>query len=174
MKHWLGTTIIVLMAACTSTGHTIENITEPRKLINLGPINPVYLAVQYNGMHERTDRAELKELLDVDPVRTEWCAAFVNAVLTESGIPNNILHKYPYAARSFLEWGVAVKEPTPGDLIIFPRGNISWQGHVGFYLSTTVINNTEYYYILGGNQSNKVSIDLYRATRALGIRRYSM
>ena len=77
MKHWLGTTIIVLMAACTSPGHTIENITEPRKLINLGPINPVYLAVQYNGMHERTDRAELKELLDVDPVRTEWCAAYI-------------------------------------------------------------------------------------------------
>ena len=136
--------------------------------------NPALTASQYINYSENTHRAELAAYIGVDPKRTEWCAAFVNAVLTESGIPNNILHKYPYAARSFLEWGVAVKEPTPGDLIIFPRGNISWQGHVGFYLSTTIINNTEYYYILGGNQSNKVSIDLYRATRALGIRRYLM
>ena len=136
--------------------------------------NPALTASQYINYSENTHRSELAAYIGVDPKRTEWCAAFVNAVLTESGIPNNILHKYPYAARSFLEWGVAVKEPTPGDLIIFPRGNISWQGHVGFYLSTTIINNTKYYYILGGNQSNKVSIDLYRATRALGIRRYLM
>ena len=136
--------------------------------------NPALTASQYINYSENTHRSELAAYIGVDPKRTEWCAAFVNAVLTESGIPNNILHEYPYAARSFLEWGVAVKEPTPGDLIIFPRGNISWQGHVGFYLSTTIINNTEYYYILGGNQSNKVSINLYQATRALGIRRYLM
>ena len=136
--------------------------------------NPALTASQYINYSENTHRSELAAYIGVDPKRTEWCAAFVNAVLTESGIPNNILHEYPYAARSFLEWGVAVKEPTPGDLIIFPRGNISWQCHVGFYLSTTIINNTEYYYILGGNQSNKVSINLYQATRALGIRRYLM
>ena len=174
MKHWLGTTIIVLMAACTSTGHTIENITEPRKLINLGPINPVYLAVQYNGMHERTDRAELKELLDVDPVRTEWCAAFVNAVLEESDIEsNNAEHKYPLLARSFLDWGQGVSKENiqSGDLVVFPRGNQGWQGHVGFYLKTEKIDGVEYYYILGGNQDNKVSIVSYRASKALDIRR---
>ena len=173
MKHWLGTTIIVLMAACTSTGHTIENITEPRKIINLGPINPVYLAVQYNGMHERTDRAELKELLDVDPVRTEWCAAFVNAVLEESGIVSNNDHKYPLTARAFLDWGqgISKEDIEPGDLVVFPRGNQGWQGHVGFYLKTQEINGVEYYYILGGNQDNKVSIVSYRASKALDIRR---
>ena len=32
-------------------------------------------------MHERTDRAELAAYVGVDPVRTEWCAAFVNAVM---------------------------------------------------------------------------------------------
>ena len=173
MKHWLGTTIIVLMAACTSTGHTIENITEPRKLINLGPINPVYLAVQYNGMHERTDRAELKELLDVDPVRTEWCAAFINAVLEESNIVSNNSHKYPLTARAFLDWGqgISKEDIVPGDLVVFPRGNQGWQGHVGFYLKTEVINGVEYYLILGGNQSSRVSIKAYRSNNALGIRR---
>ena len=171
MKHWLGTTIIALLAACTSTGHTIENITEPRKIINLGPINPVYLAVQYNGMHERTDRAELKELLDVDPVRTEWCAAFVNAVLEESGIVSNNDHKYPLTARAFLDWGqgISKEDIVPGDLVVFPRGNQGWQGHVGFYIGEHL--DSDRWVILGGNQSNSVRYDLYNPRRALGIRR---
>jgi uncharacterized protein (TIGR02594 family) len=175
MKHWLGTTIIALLAACTSPGHTIENITEPRKIINLGPINPVYLAVQYNGMHERTDRAELKELLDVDPVRTEWCAAFVNAVLEESKIVSNNSHKYPLTARAFLDWGDSIIKENiqPGDIVVFPRGDQGWQGHVGFYLKTQTINKVEYYLILGGNQSSRVSIQAYRSNNALGIRRDS-
>lgn len=173
MKYILGV-IVVLASACTSPGYTIEKITTPRKTIDLGPTNPVYLAVQYNGMHERTDRAELKELLDVDPVRTEWCAAFVNAVLEESDIEsNNADHKYPLLAKSFLDWGqdISKQDIQPGDLVIFPRGNQGWQGHVGFYLKTQEIDGVEYYYILGGNQSNKVSIVLYRAGKALGIRR---
>ena len=174
MKYILGA-IVLLATACTSPGHTIENITSPRKIINLGPINPVYLAVQYNGMHERTDRAELKELLDVDPMRTEWCAAFVNAVLEESNIESNNDHKYPLTARAFLDWGykVSKEDIRPGDIVVFPRGNQGWQGHVGFYLKTEIINGIKYYWILGGNQSNKVSIVQYRASNALGIRSHS-
>jgi uncharacterized protein (TIGR02594 family) len=173
MKYILGTIVLILATACTSPGYTIENNTI-RKTINLGPINPVYLAVQYNGMHERTDRAELKELLDVDPVRTEWCAAFINAVLEESNIEsNNAEHEYPLLARSFLDWGqgISKEDIKPGDLVVFPRGNQGWQGHVGFYLKTQEIDGVEYYYILGGNQDNKVSIKSYRASKALGIRR---
>ena len=58
-----------------------------------------------------------------------------------------------------------------GDIIVFPRGNEGWQGHVGFYLNSVVKNNKTYYRILGGNQNNAVSIDLYPAKKALGIRR---
>ena len=175
MKYILGAIVLMLATACTSPGHTIENVKVPRKIINLGPINPVYLAVQYNGMHERTDRAELKELLDVDPVRTEWCAAFVNAVLEESGIVSNNDHKYPLTARAFLDWGDSITKENiqPGDIVVFPRGNQGWQGHVGFYLKTQIINGVEYYLILGGNQSSRVSIKAYRSNNALGIRRDS-
>ena len=76
-------------------------------------------------------------------------------------------------ARAFLDWGTKVSEPKAGDIVVFPRGNQGWQGHVGFYLRTIEVNGTEYYYILGGNQSNKVSIELYRASGALGIRSHS-
>lgn len=130
-------------------------------------------AFQYVGLHERTDRQELKAAMGIDPVRTEWCAAFVNVVLNESGIPGSeSVSEYPLMARSFLKWGIEADEPKPGDVVVFPRGRNSWEGHVGFYLSTVEIDGVEYYNILGGNQSNSVNIGQYRADRALGIRRW--
>ena len=137
--------------------------------------NSVITAQPYIGLDERIHRAELKELLDVDPVRTEWCAAFVNAILELDGIPNNEAHKYPLLARSFLEWGERV-DPADiqrGDVVVFPRGNQGWQGHVGFYVDTQFIDGKEIWIILGGNQSNEVRYDFYSPNRALGIRRKS-
>mgnify|MGYP000241517827 FL=1 len=121
-------------------------------------------------MHERQNRQQLRELLDVDPVRTEWCAAFVNAILELEGIPNNDNHKYPLTARAFLDWGNPInpQDIMPGDIVVFPRGNQSWQGHVGFYVGTHASGK---WVILGGNQSNSVRYDLYNPKRALGIRR---
>lgn len=132
------------------------------------------VALQYIGFSQKTHRTELKQLMGVDPVRTEWCAAFVNAVLSETGVPGSeSVSDYPLTARSFLDWGVAVKDPEPGDIVVFPRGTEAWQGHVGFYLRTQIIKGIKYYYILGGNQNNRVSIELFRATRAIDIRRYT-
>ena len=135
---------------------------------------PLLTAAEKLGLEERRDRAELREYTGVDPVRTEWCAAFANAVLNESGIPGSeSVSDVPLMARSFLTWGnkVSKEEIRAGDLVVFPRGNQGWQGHVGFYIRTIDRNGVPYYAILGGNQSNKVSIELYRASRALGIRR---
>lgn len=132
-------------------------------------------AYQYIGYSQRTHRAELKEFMGIDPVRTEWCAAFVNAVLDESGMPGSAtVSAYPLTARSFLQWGVSVDEPKPGDIVVFPRGKEAWQGHVGFYLGTSIIGDRVYYQILGGNQNNKVSIELYPANRAIDIRRHNI
>ena len=134
-------------------------------------ITSVELAQEYIGLEERANRRELHQLTGVDPVRTEWCAAFVNAVLQESELPDNYNHKYPLTAKAFLDWGTPVDEPKAGDIVVFPRGNQGWQGHVGFYLHTEKINGIDYYVILGGNQNNKVSVKTYRANTALGIRR---
>lgn len=138
--------------------------------------NSVISAQPYIGLQERVHRNELKELLDVDPVRTEWCAAFVNAVLEIDSIPNlNDQDKYPpLMARSFLHWGDKV-EPVDiqrGDVVVFPRGNQGWKGHVGFYVDTQTHNGREYWIVLGGNQTNEVRYDLYNPQQALGIRRY--
>jgi len=135
----------------------------------------VFTAYQYINYSERTHRQELKDLIGVDPVHVEWCAAFVNAVLSESGLPSSdTVSNYPLTARSFLLWGTEVDSPEPGDLVVFPRGNQAWQGHVGFYLGSSNIGGQEYYQILGGNQKNKVSIELYPANSAIGIRRFTV
>ena len=132
------------------------------------------VAWQYLDYSEASHRQELKTLTGVDPVRTEWCAAFINAVLHESGIQGSeSVSDYPLMARSFLTWGVGVEEPMLGDIVVFPRGNVGWQGHVGFYFGSINISGIEYYKILGGNQDNKVSIDMFPASRAISVRRQS-
>jgi len=134
------------------------------------PHNSVITAQPYIGLEERVHRQELKQLVGVDPVRVEWCAAFVNAVLELDGIPgSDSVSDVPLMARSFLSWGNKV-EPADiqrGDIVVFPRGNAGWQGHVGFFVE----EQDGQWIILGGNQSNEVRYDFYSPNRALGIRR---
>ena len=135
----------------------------------------VLTAQPFVGLQERQDRTYLRDLVGVDPVRTEWCAAFVNAVLEIDGIPGSeSVSDNPLMARSFLDWGVEVAKADVkrGDIVVFPRGTQGWQGHVGFYVETRIEDGKEWWVILGGNQSNEVRYDLYPANRAIGVRRY--
>ena len=151
--------LAVLLGACTSTQS-----------------DSVVTAQPYVGLEERINRTELRELVGVDPVRVEWCAAFVNAVLELDHIPGSAsVSAYPLTARSFLQWGsrVAPDRIQRGDVVVFPRGNVSWQGHVGFYVETQTHNGRDYWIILGGNQSNQVRYDVYSPSRAIAVRRWT-
>jgi uncharacterized protein (TIGR02594 family) len=133
----------------------------------------ILIASRYMAFHERRQRKELREFLGVDPVRIDWCAAFVNSVLKELGIPgSDTVSEWPLTARSFLRWGKRVKDPMPGDIVVFPRGEEAWQGHVGFYYGTEYKNGIKHYQILGGNQSDAVTLELFPAKTAISIRRY--
>jgi len=135
--------------------------------------DPTEVAQEYIGLHERFDRDELTTLMGIDPVHTEWCAAFVNAILEKDGIKNlyDIRHPRPLTARGFLDWGYPVKTSIiqRGDIVIFPRGNVAWQGHVGFYIGTHTESGK--WIILGGNQNKEVKYSLFSPTRSIGIRR---
>lgn len=162
---------MTIISACSSAQPIPE--LRPEIRLNVSRDNPALTAYNYYGMHESTNREELKAFLEIDPKRTEWCAAFVNSVLEESGIESNKDHKYPLTARAFLDWGdpVSKEDIQPGDIVVFPRGNQGWQGHVGFFVKKQIVNDVEYWLILGGNQSNRVSIAPYLARKSLGIRR---
>jgi uncharacterized protein (TIGR02594 family) len=186
---------VILLSSCASQNESFYGFYEPQwkpkpkavvkevvdekteevkevLVIRSHKLNPVYQGIKFLDYTEKEDRRELKELTGVDPMRIEWCAAYANAILEKSEIPSNKDHKHPLTARAFLDWGVAVETPEMGDIVVFPRGNEGWQGHVGFYVKEQVIDDKLYYYILGGNQKNKVSVELYLAEKAIGIRRY--
>ena len=155
----------------TAEQEEVKPEPKPEVVVRVHRMNPVYQGIQYLDYTEKENRSELKDLTGVDPVRVEWCAAFANAILEQSELPSNKDHKYPLTARAFLDWGKPVVEPKIGDIVVFPRGNQGWQGHVGFYVKEQIIDGVLYYYILGGNQKNSVRVDLYRADRVLGVRR---
>mgnify|MGYP003515341895 FL=1 len=96
---------------------------------------------------------------------TAWCAAFVGAMLRRAGVKST----GALNARSYLDWGTPVdrKNAQPGDVVVFKRGNSSWQGHVAFFVKDrgALID------VLGGNQSNAVNIKGYHSAALLGIRR---
>lgn len=134
-------------------------------------VNSVVTAQPYIGLQERQDRKQIQEFVGVDPVNTEWCAAFVNAILELDGIPgSDSVSAAPLMARSFLFWGEPVEPENiqRGDVVVFPRGNQGWLGHVGFFVE----EQNGSWLILGGNQRNEVRYDLYNPRTALGIRRY--
>lgn len=100
---------------------------------------------------------------EIDNDETAWCAALANSCLERAGYAGS----KSLAARSFLNWGKVVKKPYPGCIAVFSRGDPrGWQGHVGFYVgeSSGKID------VLGGNQSNQVSIAPQSKARLLGYR----
>lgn len=94
---------------------------------------------------------------------TPWCAAAVGSWLERSGETST----RKLTARSYLNWGIKVANPIPGDVVVFSRGNSSWQGHVGFFVK----RDSRGIHVLGGNQGNAVSIAVYSPSRLLGYRR---
>jgi uncharacterized protein (TIGR02594 family) len=95
-----------------------------------------------------------------------WCAAFVGHCLEKAGFAST----RKLNARSYLTWGEKVaglEQAREGDVVIFTRGTSSATGHVAFFLKT-VGSQVE---VLGGNQSDGVTIARYPKSRLLGIRR---
>jgi uncharacterized protein (TIGR02594 family) len=100
---------------------------------------------------------------EIDNDETAWCAGFTNAMLERSGYAGS----KSLAARSFLNWGKPITKPYPGCVAVFSRGDPrSWEGHVGFFVS----QDGDKINVLGGNQSNQVSIAPQSKGRLLGYR----
>ena len=169
MKKMLLILAALSVAACSGGPSESKSYTRVKKN------TLTHKAYYWIGLDETRDRKLIKEIMGVDPVQTEWCAAFVNMVLLENGLPrSSSVSNYPLTARSFLRWGEEVEEPKQGDVLVFERGNSSWQGHVAFYVDEKIIDNKLYYSVLGGNQDDKVSVDLYPASKLLSIRRLNL
>lgn len=77
-----------------------------------------------------------------------WCGLFVAYCMKKANIP---VHDGVLSALSWASWGTPLSRGVPGAVMVFVRPG---GGHVGFYVS----EDADSYHILGGNQSNAVTI----------------
>ena len=77
-----------------------------------------------------------------------WCGLFVAICMAQTGI---VPVKDPLWARNWANFGSKDKQRAFGSIMTFTRGS---GGHVGFYVS----EDSSYYHILGGNQSDTVNV----------------
>ena len=123
------------------------------------------------GRNEARDRTWLMDWLKRDgrslgdPGKNPWCGDFVETCI-RTGLPDEpllgALGTNPYWARNWLLFGQETK-PVTGAVLIFERGS---GGHVGF----AVGQDDTYFYVLGGNQSDAVTIARIAKSRLLGAR----
>jgi uncharacterized protein (TIGR02594 family) len=89
-----------------------------------------------------------------------WCGAFMSWC---QQIPKlSLLH-----ARAWLNEGIPVVDPRPGDIVVLKRNESPAEGHVAFFCNQ--IGNLVY--LLGGNQANAVTVIPYLADHVIGYRR---
>lgn len=94
-----------------------------------------------------------------------WCSAAMNAWMVESGRSGT----RSLLARSWLEWGAKIdtsKKMPRGSVLVFRRGTSSWQGHV----CLLVEDNGATLQVIGGNQSDAVTLARYKRTTLVGAR----
>ena len=94
-----------------------------------------------------------------------WCGLFV-AHCIGATLPEEVLPRGPLGARNWARFGDAT-EPRSGAIMVFWRkSKDSGLGHVAFYQG----EDDEDYWILGGNQDDKVCLTNYPKKQFLGAR----
>ena len=136
-----------------------------------GPLPWITEAKSALRRHEARDRSWLMDWLKRDgrslgdPSKNPWCGDFVETCVRVA-LPDEpllgALGSNPYWARNWLLFGQEVA-PATGAVLIFGRGS---GGHVGFAIG----QDGTHFYVLGGNQSDAVTIARIAKARLLGAR----
>lgn len=143
---------------------------KPAVVVDNTPKEPAWYveAKRKMGLHEVTDNAELKEFLKSDgntlgdPQKLPWCGDFVETCIART-IPHEDLPDNPYYALNWLKFGQKLNGPALGAIAVFVRPG---GGHIGFYAG----ERDDAYLVLGGNQSNRVSLTWISKSRLKGFR----
>jgi len=136
------------------------------------PSGPGWLvfAQEVRGLHEDRNTSRLRTWFHrsvawLDPREVAWCGAFVQTVF-KKWKPDIETPENPLGARNWNNWGVKVK-PGFGALLVFWRiAPDDWRGHVGFYVG----EDDTHYHVLGGNQSDAVTVTRIAKRRLLSAR----
>lgn len=136
------------------------------------------IAKEKIGSHEVREKENLRHFfktyarsgdIDIDPSKTSWCAAFINACERAVGYPGT----GKLNAQSFNTYGKEVNQDDAqeGDIVVFHfASDEDWQGHVTYFVEWDDDTNTVK--CLGGNQDNQVKYSNYSQDAIRHIRRY--
>lgn len=137
----------------------------------LGSPRVIAEAIRYLGLYEIKGKLHNATIMQwakevgVQKIYTSdeiaWCGLFVAKVVLKAGFP---AVKDPLWALNWRNFGTVQKVAMLGDILVFKRDG---GGHVGFY----VAEDKDCYHVLGGNQSDSVSITRILKSRCVGIRR---
>jgi uncharacterized protein (TIGR02594 family) len=94
-----------------------------------------------------------------------WCGLFV-AHCIGSQLPEETLPSKPLGARNWAKFGNNTKSQLGAVMVFWRQSRTSGLGHVGFYWA----EDDDAYHILGGNQSNAVTIARLQKDRFLEAR----
>jgi uncharacterized protein (TIGR02594 family) len=120
------------------------------------------------GLHETRHKAALWGWLKSDgaqlgdPSKLPWCGDFVATALALT-IPDDPQPANPYWAQNWAKFGVSLARPALGAVLVFVRPG---GGHVGFCAGA----DSQYFAVLGGNQTNAVTIARIKRARCIAIR----
>lgn len=122
------------------------------------------------GLHEVRNNKELKTFLKSDgvtlgdPAVLPWCGDFVETCIAIA-MPQEPMVTNPYWALNWLKFGevINIDKPVFGCILVAERNG---GGHVGFVVG----HDQEFFHVLGGNQSNSVSVMKLRKSRVKGLR----
>lgn len=171
---------------------TVDQIIEEDKAVSN---NPLKLASKYLGIDEGNveQQETIKGFLnnavpgyigkkgEVTKNTNAWCAAFVNDILTEGGHTTLDYGKDKYnliRAKEYSNIGTDLGDITnavAGDVVVTKNWVVNpktkkgrWQHHVGFYSGKKGEKNL----MLGGNQSNRVSVkEISESATIVAVRR---
>lgn len=141
----------------------LNSITDLPKMIKIGLDNLGIKEVVGNGSNKTimSWAHELGMLNTYSNDEIPWCGLFVAMVVKRSGRDPVV---NPLWARNWQTFGQKASTAMLGDVLVFKRQS---GGHVGFYIA----EDRNCYHVLGGNQSNAVTISRIEKSRCIAIRR---
>ena len=99
-----------------------------------------------------------------DDSTVAWCSIFINAMAKLCGLENTLQLEFPGLAKHWKYVGQPV-DPADlrrGDIVVLWRESpTSWKGHITIFLRW----EGETFVGLGGNQNNRVGVDIYPKSR---------
>lgn len=145
---------------------TLEALGFPAVIVDMATTSPDPIwyqeALRKLGLHESRDKLTLSSYLKKyggsvgDPTKVPWCGDFVESVIVKT-LPHEPVPTNPYWALNWSKFGKSLAIPVRGAIVTFRRYDKKGRligGHVGFIAG----HDANYFHVLGGNQSNAVTI----------------